>query len=696
MKNLQEQIKRMKSLMGEERLWGNLVDEKILTENRLLRNIVTAARNAKNIPVQTITRRAREALKYALKNSDVLARKASFNSMIGRIGGDVWESELREILVKVKIRSEGGRRVLSEGEIQSVLRDIAAKDKVILVALRDGKSGDDIVDALNSAQKEITFTKESVQDMVYMLYGNDVFILNKLGVRMKLRVIPDNELANNTDDVLRTMGYTDEEIKAAREASKRKVNPKPKKKKTTDEAPTIDKQKEKELSMKDQQAQVNIANAISPRMNRVMGDYYWKEGKGLRRKWKDSIWFRITETWFWKIRIVPKPLKWVADKTRKVFNRISPFPKLIGVGIGDAIVLAFKYSPIIMEAWAIKKLWADKVTIFSEDSELLDPSTWEFDLDYEGNRIKTFDPITGQAKWDEDDDTVLAIITDHFSAIVANNPISYSVYASGWGISKIIWDEEMAEMKKKMARWVRHTYLCCPERAAKEFDGGGDPLDNPTKGWPGCEMHGQEGFGCQFPDGPPDCDTLYNKVFIEKNVDGKTAAEVKFETDVIGAEDNWAERQIRKAKRQFEKRLGLEKDWASSTVGEIIPNSEKLCDLLGMDMDKDKIKEDVKEAMEEAKKQYVEKMAEIDYKRVNKVELSAEQEVLKLSSEGSLQCDDWKNSIVGGWWQPEWKDKFSNDYTGFSKCWCSDSSNLLGKEDLEQCIKGANKVCVGR
>jgi len=619
MKNLQEQIKRMKSLMGEERLWGNLVDEKILTENRLLRNIVTAARNAKNIPVQTITRRAREALKYALKNSDVLARKASFNSMIGRIGGDVWESELREILVKVKIRSEVGRRVLSEGEIQSVLRDIAAKDKVILVALRDGKSGDDIVDALNSAQKEITFTKESVQDMVYMLYGNDVFILNKLGVRMKLRVIPDNELVNNTDDVLRTMGYTDEEIKAAREASKTKVKPKLK----GDKSPTKKGQEQKKSSA---DADGRYLKA-SPFWDKFLGKKYFTPEGNSKMDWKNGWLWRATETAFWKIRLAPKMTAFIGKHTSKFFNRISPFVKIKGIGIGDAIVKAFKYSPILMETWALINLWIDKVEFYNKDGEL--------DINWVGDERQT---NTGE--WTEVDDDVLNIIWEHFTTFVSNNPVSYIGYVSGFGLTKAIWGESVANQRKKMSLWVDAEFLCCPETPA--YDDAGTPL---TNGWPapGCKMYGQPGYHCQFPDGPPSCEELYEKVFVTKMPNGKTPAEEKFEQDVLenfGEEQGWTKKTLKALGRIFKRKLGLEDDWAEMEVKDIMPDAQTLCNSIAVRIDMDKIKEEVKETMEEVKKQTDEEIADYDYKKINVIEAQACEMVEKIISVGDLVCEN--------------------------------------------------------
>ena len=330
-------------------------------------------------------------------------------------------------------------RILSENEIQLVLRDIAAKDEVILTALRDSKSGDDIVDALNSVQKEITYTKEVVKDMVYMLYGNDSYILNKLGLQRKLRVIPDNELANNTDDVLRAMGYTDEEIKAARESLMNKSKVKPKTKKATDEAPTQKGQQDKMNST------VRSIKA-SPLSDKFFGKkYFTPEGKA-KMDWKNGWLWRATETWFWKIRLAPKSTAFIGKRVSKFFNRLSPLPKIKGIGIGDAVVKAFKYSPILMETWALINLWIDKVEFYNKDGEL--------DINWVGDKRQT-----NEGEWTEVDDDVLNIIYDHVSTIVGSNPVAYIGYTTGFGLTKLIWGESVDNQRKKMSLWVEKEFF---------------------------------------------------------------------------------------------------------------------------------------------------------------------------------------------------------------------------------------------
>ena len=164
----------------------------------------------------------------------------------------------------------------------------------------------------------------------------------------------------------------------------------------------------------------------------------------------------------------------------------------------------------------------------------------------------------------------------------------------------------------------------------------------------------------------------------------------------MSSDESWHKTVWKSAKKAFEKNYGIEnEDWVEETVSGIFGDSSELCTEMGQLIDMEKIQEDVDEVVKQAKAEKEEKIAEIEYKTKNATELAACEKVSRLRSQGGLQCDDWKSSVVGGWWEESRKSTFADDYTGFSKCWCSDSANKLGRSDMPQCIKGANIACNG-
>ena len=662
MKKLQEQIKRMKSLMGEERLWGNLVEKEVLTEINW-RALVAAAKKQK-IPVNGITRATRLRLKNALTNADQQTRLLAFDNLISRVGDQAWKTELRRVLMPIKIKGDW----LSEDAVEKLIRDMELKDKFLLINLRDGKTADDLVASLNTLVKpgEKAYDKSVIKDMVYLLHGNDKYIFDKLGIT------PDVTVKKVNPDV-----------------SVKKVKP-------TDKAPTNQSQKQKTDSF---YSDHNIMKNV--KKDRWRGEYYMTKNGDIRRNWKDGRWARLTETIFWKWRLKIKPIDWIADKTRKIFNKVSIYKHRRIPGLGDAVVNAFKYSPIIMETWAIKNFWADRLQIWGEDADLWDPSTWEFDLDYTGKMNLTWDEDTGERKWVEEDNTVAGIIGDFLFVTVTNNPISYLGWSVPVRLGKMVYSQEVTKHKKIMAQWIKNKYLCCQAKEPATQNADGVVLKKEITGWsPGCDLHGQteDGvtFGCAYPDGPPSCEELYDDIFVKKNKDDKTAAEVKFESD-MSSDESWQKTAWKSAKKAFEKNYGIEnEDWVEETVSGIFGDPSELCPEMGKLIDMEKIQEDVDEVVKQAKAETEEKIAEIEYKTKNATELAACEKISKLRSQGWLQCDDWKSSFVGEWWGEPRKLTFADDYTGFSKCWCSDSSSKFGRSDMAQCIKGANNACNGK
>ena len=193
--------------------------------------------------------------------------------------------------------------------------------------------------------------------------------------------------------------------------------------------------------------------------------YFTPEGKA-KMDWKNGWLWRATETWFWKIRLAPKSTAFIGKRVSKFFNRLSPLPKIKGIGIGDAVVKAFKYSPILMETWALINLWIDKVEFYNKDGEL--------DINWVGDKRQT-----NEGEWTEVDDDVLNIIYDHVSTIVGSNPVAYIGYTTGFGLTKLIWGESVDNQRKKMSLWVEKEFLCCKE--SPSHNSKGEPI---TNGWP--------------------------------------------------------------------------------------------------------------------------------------------------------------------------------------------------------------------
>jgi antitoxin component YwqK of YwqJK toxin-antitoxin module len=153
-------------------------------------------------------------------------------------------------------------------------------------------------------------------------------------------------------------------------------------------------------------------------------------------------------------------------------------------------------------------------------------------------------------------------------------------------------------------------------------------------------------------------------------------------------------------KYKYGERDGLCKRWDNEgylKATDLYKNGDTIISLKSSELypKLDITQEEVDEIIKQAKEEKEEKIAEIEYKTKNAIELAACEEISKLRSQGWLQCDDWKSSIVGEWWDESRKSTFADDYTGFSECWCSDSSNQLGRSDMPQCIKGANNACNG-
>jgi hypothetical protein len=158
------------------------------------------------------------------------SRVKQFDIMLGNVGKEEWQRSINRILTRIKINGEG----ISVTNQDYLKRQFAVTDKIILRALRDGDNIDGVLENVNNVAKEFGFdplSKTDIEDMVYLLYGGDVRVLNAMGISTRIKLIPDNELLNNTDDILRGVGYSEEEIKASRKAYKDRVskdNPKTK------------------------------------------------------------------------------------------------------------------------------------------------------------------------------------------------------------------------------------------------------------------------------------------------------------------------------------------------------------------------------------------------------------------------------------------------------------------------------------
>ena len=158
-----------------------------------------------------------------MTNADQQSRLLAFDNLIARVGDPEWKTELRKVLMPIKINGDW----LSEVDVEKLIRDMELKDKFLLINLRDGKTADDLVASLNSLVKpgEKAYDKSVIKDMVYLLYGNDKYIFNKLGITPDVpvkNVKPDVPVKKVNPDVPVKNGENVNDLAPTKESQKQK------------------------------------------------------------------------------------------------------------------------------------------------------------------------------------------------------------------------------------------------------------------------------------------------------------------------------------------------------------------------------------------------------------------------------------------------------------------------------------------
>jgi hypothetical protein len=177
--SLEDQLNRMKSLMTEERLYGNLIhnEEKkiVLKEQKpktgIVKKIATILGGPDiNIPKLNKSRIAKINAAFKnldSKNLDMASFKAEIAALYKNVGDDS-SPHIQQLLTKLNYPAD---------DISWLTNQIELMERYILNGLHKGQSASEIADDLGK-----NFTTDDVIDMVGIVYGNNKGIKSRLKI----------------------------------------------------------------------------------------------------------------------------------------------------------------------------------------------------------------------------------------------------------------------------------------------------------------------------------------------------------------------------------------------------------------------------------------------------------------------------------------------------------------------------------
>ena len=620
---LEEQLNRMKSLMTEERLYGNLIDNKekkiVIQEQSLAKRIARMLKGPDiNIPKLNKSRIAKINAAFKnldSKNIDMAAFKAQIAALYKNVGNDS-SPHIQKLLTKLNYPAN---------DIAWLTNQIELMEKYILNGLHKGKSASEIADDLGK-----NFTTDDVIDMVGIVYGN-----NK-GIKSRLKIGEGNVYAKQDKD------YLDINTNKGKEADSKfktkledlairtqKVTNMPEElqaaTKQIDEAiesggKTI-KMKGGKTPTPDEPATMVTISKTEQSLFGPSGDfrvlYPWKI-----KSWSNSegIIIKTIKGLFYRIRVKPATKMWDWITRDSLISNYA-----LSRWGAKFLRFAISYAPIEMELWALYNKFAPHV-----ECDYTDDLPY-FSCEYNGEKTDI------HGKTIEVGDDPWTIAGTAFMTILKASPIiglvsgHYPAVVGKWLIK-----ETGDAWRNKLELLMRLEYLCCPVTPANLR------VDDEINYWEtDCEQLENPKAGCLFPEGIPSCEKFFNKVINPATVkeDDPNSLKNKWKKQI---EDSMSATAIANLLLKWGGQPTLD-EHIENQIKTTLPTSEAFCTYIGKNVDWGKIEDDLKKDLEELEKG-AEEAGEVIVDKLGVGQVAVEQAIQPYVWDGRLDCSDWKES----------------------------------------------------
>ena len=193
--NLNEQLERMKSLMTEDRLYGNLVDKNPTIKEQLKKVIsdLMSLISSNKINMKVLTKSYDEALTSALKNTDEVARVAALRKIADGITSGTQRSNTRKFLKKLGI--------IDEEAINEFMTGMEKMQLMILKGLKEKKTLTQIAEGYRPWGIEY----KDVETAVALFFDNNTQVKRSLG-------LGEEKLLSKADQKIKNQGKTSTDV----------------------------------------------------------------------------------------------------------------------------------------------------------------------------------------------------------------------------------------------------------------------------------------------------------------------------------------------------------------------------------------------------------------------------------------------------------------------------------------------------
>ncbi len=694
MKNLNEQILRMKSLMGESRLYGNLVEDKVMINEqswgkRIIRAIADAIqveKRALNKINKQIVDNYEKALKAADSGNPNEALKL-FKKNQDYINSSKNKDNIQDLL-KLQQKRLGDKYDFSAEDVPNFVNMYVTMQKLINVSLAKGW---DWNQSVKQFEKSLGLSKEHADAAILIV------LHNKPKLRKRLRyALDDSDLLKRKDvitnpDLNKGSKIFNITAENAWELTRKNLDSDWIKlsKKFDDVLEDIDyKQISKEVSDSSENILKRIENALD-----------WKKlGNTIA---KVSLWYplvvgaRIFKFLFIYARI-PRAAKFFDD---------------LGLGSVSKILGSIPFFSTMYSSY-----WAWVFYQHNKNIKCDGNGCHSIAAEKEEGRSKEED-FWVENRWKFAGMVAMEWLNNHPYKLFAEFSAPYTGLDIPFRAAKM----DLEDLEKVIKQKFINSTMCCPKSELKPVEGVPDDEAIKNKIWnekfahEGCEKLNNPGFGCKFPDGKPTCEELY-KVLIDPKTSQEMFIELNKKNGMGNGRANYLTRIMEKQFNPF----GLSEDEEiTPTSGPkglafFIQNtiSEKtICDYVKTD------KLPVKKYQKEIDELLANKMENVDpndyiEEKIIVINYGPVQDTYDIVTSniksGKLDCEDWKNSAYVGNKKTHSEEEKNNikdalkSYDTFSEYYCEYMTKKAGttKEGKEvfrmkDCIKAVEGACEG-